>query len=74
MRNGAILFLALLFALPAPGAAQTGALDRIRQKGVITLGYIDGAAPFSFDGRGQAAAGLLGGHVPGDRASASGRS
>jgi ABC-type amino acid transport substrate-binding protein len=47
MRNGAILFLALLFALPVPGAAQTGALDRIRQKGVITLGYIDGAAPFS---------------------------
>ena len=47
MRNGVILFLALLFALPAPGAAQTGALERIRQKGVITLGYIDGGAPFS---------------------------
>ena len=50
MRNGAILFLALLCALPVTGEAQTGALDRIRQKGVITLGYIDGAAPFSFVG------------------------
>jgi len=47
MRNGAILFLALLIALPVTGEAQTAALDRIRQKGVITLGYIDGAAPFS---------------------------
>jgi len=47
MRNGALLFLALIFALPAPGSAQTGALDRIRQKAAITIGYIDGAAPFS---------------------------
>jgi ABC-type amino acid transport substrate-binding protein len=42
--------LALLVATPA--AAQT--LDKIRKTGVITLGYIDGAAPFSYtDGNGE---------------------
>jgi len=30
----------------SPGEAQT--LDKIRKQGVITLGYIDGAAPFSY--------------------------
>jgi glutamate/aspartate transport system substrate-binding protein len=50
MKNGTILFLALLLGFPVAGEAQTGALDRIRQKGVITLGYIDGASPFSFMG------------------------
>jgi ABC-type amino acid transport substrate-binding protein len=50
MKIGAILFLTVLIALPAPGEAQTGRLEQIRQKGVITLGYIDGAAPFSFVG------------------------
>ena len=45
------LFLAAL-GLSLPAAAQT--LDKIRKSGVITLGYIDGAAPFSFaDGSGQ---------------------
>src|SRR5687767_466001 len=44
--------LLLLLALSLPAAAQT--LDKIRKSGVITLGYIDGAAPFSFtDGNGQ---------------------
>src|SRR6187551_2590674 len=38
------LLLAGLFALPA--CAQT--LDKIRKQGAITLGYIDGAAPFSY--------------------------
>jgi ABC-type amino acid transport substrate-binding protein len=39
--------MALLAALlPAAVCAQT--LDKIRKTGVITLGYIDGAAPFSF--------------------------
>ena len=39
--------LLLLFAfLAAPLQAQT--LDRIKKNGVITLGYIDAAAPFSF--------------------------
>ena len=44
--------LLVLLALSLPAAAQT--LDKIRKSGVITLGYIDGAAPFSFtDGNGQ---------------------
>jgi ABC-type amino acid transport substrate-binding protein len=42
----------LALAAPLPGSAQT--LDKIRKSGVITLGYIDGAAPFSFtDGTGE---------------------
>lgn len=45
------LLLALL-GLALPVSAQT--LDKIRKSGVITLGYIDGAAPFSYaDGNGQ---------------------
>ena len=41
-------FLALLVAatLALPAAAQT--LEKIRKSGVITLGYVDGAAPFSY--------------------------
>jgi ABC-type amino acid transport substrate-binding protein len=46
-----ILLLAAL-ALSLPAGAQT--LDKIRNSGVIKLGYIDGAAPFSYtDGNGQ---------------------
>jgi ABC-type amino acid transport substrate-binding protein len=44
------LVLALITAVPA--AAQSGTLDRIRQKAAITLGYVDGAAPFSSLGEG----------------------
>ena len=39
-----LLLLSLALALPAP--AQT--LDKIRKSGTLTLGYIDGAAPFSY--------------------------
>ena len=50
-----VLLLAVLgLALPMcfPAWAQT--LDKIRKSGVITMGYIEGAAPFSFaDGNGQ---------------------
>jgi ABC-type amino acid transport substrate-binding protein len=35
-----------------PAAAQSVTLERIRQKAAITLGYIDGAAPFSSAGAG----------------------
>lgn len=48
------LALAALFAalLADPAAAQT--LERIRKKGEIAIGYIEGAAPFSFvDGGGE---------------------
>jgi ABC-type amino acid transport substrate-binding protein len=45
------LCVAALLACSAAGA-QT--LDKIRKQGAITLGYIDGAAPFSFtDGNGE---------------------
>jgi glutamate/aspartate transport system substrate-binding protein len=46
------VFLWLLIAVPAAAGAQT--LDKIRKSGTLTLGYIDGAAPFSFaDGNGE---------------------
>ncbi|MFL6563478.1 MAG: transporter substrate-binding domain-containing protein, partial [Burkholderiales bacterium] len=41
-----ISILALAVLVSSPGQAQT--LDKIRKQGVITLGYIDGAAPFSY--------------------------
>ena len=41
-----ILALLLAAALAWPAAAQT--LDKIRKSGTLTLGYIDGAAPFSY--------------------------
>ena len=41
-----LLVLAALLAIPA--GAQT--LDNIRKNGVIRLGYIDGAVPFSYNG------------------------
>ncbi|MCC7487756.1 MAG: amino acid ABC transporter substrate-binding protein [Burkholderiales bacterium] len=43
-----VLALGLFHALPA--LAQAGVLERIRASGAITLGYLDGAAPFSFVG------------------------
>ncbi|HEX6156014.1 MAG TPA: amino acid ABC transporter substrate-binding protein [Burkholderiales bacterium] len=46
------LLLLAVIGLSLPVSAQT--LDKIRKSGVMTLGYIDGAAPFSFaDGNGQ---------------------
>jgi ABC-type amino acid transport substrate-binding protein len=47
-----LIFSALSLALPA--AAQTGTLEKIRKQGAITMGYLDGSAPFSFrDANGQ---------------------
>ena len=46
MRSLILVFCALL-ALPA-GAQTTTTLDTIRKQGVIRLGYVDGAAPFSW--------------------------
>jgi len=51
-RLGIIFVLAVLVA--APAAAQSGTLDKIRESGVITMGYIASSAPFSFlDENGQ---------------------
>jgi ABC-type amino acid transport substrate-binding protein len=41
-----LLALLLTVLLVSPAAGQT--LDKIRKSGVITLGYVDGAAPFSY--------------------------
>jgi glutamate/aspartate transport system substrate-binding protein len=42
-------FLAItLFGLLAPMLVNAQTLDKIRKSGVITLGYIEGAAPFSY--------------------------
>ena len=38
----------LLVSLFTAATAHAGALERIRDKGAITLGYVEGAAPFSF--------------------------
>lgn len=49
-----MLKLLAVLALLVPVAAPAQTLDKIRKSGVITLGYIDGAAPFSFtDGNGE---------------------
>ena len=48
MTNGRITAIVLLCALTAPAAAQTGVLEKIRNAGAITMGYVEGAAPFSF--------------------------
>ncbi len=42
----------LTLALAAPALAQ-GTLAKIRKQGVITMGYIDGAAPFSYADSGR---------------------
>jgi ABC-type amino acid transport substrate-binding protein len=47
-----LFFLALALIAAVPAAAQSGTLERIRQKAAITLGYVDGAAPFSSLGAG----------------------
>jgi glutamate/aspartate transport system substrate-binding protein len=45
-----VFALALLVAAAAQAAEQGGTLQKIRKTGVITMGYIEGAAPFSFLG------------------------
>ena len=53
MKNRQLLFFALIFALTAPAAAQTGTLEKIRKQGAITMGYVEGSAPFSFTEAGK---------------------
>ncbi|HEY6240315.1 MAG TPA: amino acid ABC transporter substrate-binding protein [Burkholderiales bacterium] len=47
--KGRLLVFLLALLLAAPALAQTGTLARIKRTGAITMGYIDGAAPFSFN-------------------------
>jgi ABC-type amino acid transport substrate-binding protein len=54
MIGRSLLLAALGIALAMPAEAQTGTLDKVRKQGVVTLGYIEGAAPFSFtDSKGE---------------------
>jgi ABC-type amino acid transport substrate-binding protein len=46
MRSLLLAALALGLSFAAPASGQT--LDKIRKQGAVTLGYIDGAAPFSY--------------------------
>jgi ABC-type amino acid transport substrate-binding protein len=50
MKSLAILLLALLAGISGTPYAQSAVLDRVRQSGAITIGYIEEAAPFSFVG------------------------
>ena len=43
-----VLMFTFIVAATAAADGQTQTLDKIRKQGVITLGYIDGAAPFSY--------------------------
>src|SRR5688572_14278140 len=46
------LLAVLALALPVLAQAQGQTLDKIRKKGEIALGFVDGAAPFSWAGPG----------------------
>jgi ABC-type amino acid transport substrate-binding protein len=47
MKIRTLFVVAILAALAAPAAAQTGTLEKIRKAGAITMGYVEGSAPFS---------------------------
>jgi len=47
MRYTKLIVVGLACAIAMPLWAQTGTLEKIRKSGVITMGYIDGGAPFS---------------------------
>jgi len=53
MKNWTLFFLALTWVLAGPVSAQTGTLEKIRKQGVITMGYVEGSAPFSFTDAGK---------------------
>src|SRR5262245_3883216 len=48
--KSSLLLLIFTSMIAAPAAAQTGTLQKIRKTNAITMGYIEGAAPFSFLG------------------------
>ena len=54
MRLRALIFLALAGLFATSAWAQSATLEKIRKTGVITMGYVEGSAPFSFkDASGQ---------------------
>jgi len=58
MRSAAIILLGLLAGIPASVSAQSGVLDRARKAGVMTIGFIEDGAPFSFAGADRQAQGF----------------
>jgi ABC-type amino acid transport substrate-binding protein len=50
MLNRLLLGFAVALVAVSAAQAQTGALERIRQRGAITMGYLESAAPFSYLG------------------------
>ncbi len=53
MKYGMLSVLALISVMALPAAAQTGTLEKIRKQGAITMGYVEGSAPFSFTDAGK---------------------
>jgi ABC-type amino acid transport substrate-binding protein len=54
MNIRALLVFSLACVFATPAWAQGGTLEKIRKEGAITMGYLDGSAPFSFrDASGQ---------------------
>jgi ABC-type amino acid transport substrate-binding protein len=54
MTSARLVVLAVMCALALPAWAQSGTLEKIRKQGAITMGYLDGSAPFSSrDANGQ---------------------
>ena len=53
MRLRTLVLFGLMCALAAPVSAQTGTLEKIRKQGAITMGYLEGSAPFSFTDAGK---------------------
>jgi len=47
MKNAVVFLIALMLAHAATVMAQSGALEKIRKTGAITMGYVKGSAPFS---------------------------
>lgn len=47
MRFRTLALLGFTYAFAVSAAAQTGTLEKIRKQGAITMGYVEGSAPFS---------------------------
>jgi len=47
MNYGMMSVLVLMSVMALPAAAQSGTLEKIRKQGAITMGYVEGSAPFS---------------------------
>ena len=53
MRLRTLALLGFTYAFAVSAAAQTGTLEKIRKQGAITMGYVEGSAPFSFTDAGK---------------------